>query len=190
VQPTPHSTTPQIHTSPLVRPLPTSSSLHRWYSQAGTPHLNVSTCYDAAQRTYTVRCKQHTPPSPGQATKLPVLVPLRMGLLGPDGAELQLSLRGRCACAGPAAATRLCRSCESWVPARQLLASPAAAEPWAVSELPRERTFFQNVTEPARLLALRMRSSESLGTETVLRVTEAEQEFVFEGVEARVLLSC
>ena len=51
-----------------------------------------------------------------------MLIPLRLGLLGPDGAELPLRLRG---------------------------------------------------------------SGQDLGTETVLRVTEAEQEFVFEGVEVR-----
>lgn len=33
-------------------------------------------------------------PTPGQPTKDPVLIPVRMGLLGPDGAELPLKLRG------------------------------------------------------------------------------------------------
>lgn len=41
---------------------------------------------------------QRTPPTPGQPTKVPVLIPLRLGLLGPDGRELPLRLRGRCAC--------------------------------------------------------------------------------------------
>ncbi|GLC52687.1 hypothetical protein PLESTB_000657300 [Pleodorina starrii] len=69
-------------------------TLGRWYSQAGTPHLHVSTSYDAAAKTYTLTCKQHTPPSPGQDNKLPVLIPIKMGLLGPDGADMPLRLRG------------------------------------------------------------------------------------------------
>lgn len=40
------------------------------------------------------RLPQTTLPSPGQPTKEPVLIPVRMGLLGPDGAELPLKLRG------------------------------------------------------------------------------------------------
>lgn len=38
---------------------------------------------------------QRTPATPGQPTKQPVLIPIRMGLLGPDGKELLLRLRGR-----------------------------------------------------------------------------------------------
>jgi aminopeptidase N len=37
---------------------------------------------------------QHTKPSPGQPDKGPVLIPVRMGLLAPDGTELPLKLRG------------------------------------------------------------------------------------------------
>ena len=37
---------------------------------------------------------QHTAPTPGQPVKQPVLIPGRMGLLGPDGVELPLKLRG------------------------------------------------------------------------------------------------
>lgn len=62
-------------------------------SQAGTPHLTVSTHYDASARTFTVKTKQHTPPSPGQATKRPVLIPLAVGLLGPDGKDMPLTLQ-------------------------------------------------------------------------------------------------
>lgn len=37
---------------------------------------------------------QETPPTPGQPTKVPLLIPVRMGLLGSDGKELPLKLRG------------------------------------------------------------------------------------------------
>ncbi|KAG2500410.1 hypothetical protein HYH03_001981 [Edaphochlamys debaryana] len=69
-------------------------ALGRWYSQAGTPQLHVTTSYDAASRTYRLHCKQRTPPTPGQEEKLPVLIPIKMGLLGPDGSELPLKLQG------------------------------------------------------------------------------------------------
>ena len=60
-------------------------SLGTWYSQAGTPRVHVTTSYDSVARTYTIKAKQHTPPSPGQANKLPVLIPLSVGLLASDG---------------------------------------------------------------------------------------------------------
>lgn len=97
------------------------SGLARWYGQAGTPTLDVDVTHDAAAATLTLRFVQATPPTPGQAVKQPVLIPVRAALLGADGAPLPLRLRG------------------------------AGAE---------------------------------LGSETVLRVSEAEQEFVFEGVAA------
>lgn len=98
------------------------ASLGRWYSQAGTPELSVSTSYSPSDRTYTLRFKQRTPPTSGQPTKQPVLIPVRTSLLGPDGKEMTLR---------------------------------------------------------------RIDVSGDLGTETVLRVEEAEQEFVFTDVDAR-----
>ncbi|PNH07130.1 M1 family aminopeptidase [Tetrabaena socialis] len=65
-----------------------------WYSQAGTPHLRASSSYDAVARSYTLTFKQHTPPSPGQEAKEPVLIPIKLGLLGPEGADMQLRLQG------------------------------------------------------------------------------------------------
>ncbi|MEM7690890.1 MAG: aminopeptidase N, partial [Pseudomonadota bacterium] len=56
-----------------------------WYSQAGTPELTVSGQWDEGAKTYTLDFKQQTPPTPGQPTKQPLLIPLAMGLLGADG---------------------------------------------------------------------------------------------------------
>jgi aminopeptidase N len=110
------------------------SVLQRWYSQAGTPRVEVETRYDAGglfallccsarrqqhlpylhatthlhpdllphtcdspptpclittvhagSQTYTIKAKQSTPATPGQPNKLPVLIPITVGLLGPDG---------------------------------------------------------------------------------------------------------
>jgi len=71
------------------------SGIAKWYSQAGTPTLTVSSSYDAAKKTYTVTTKQVTPPTNGQPDKVPVLIPLKVGLLGPDGQDLPLHLEGK-----------------------------------------------------------------------------------------------
>src|SRR5690348_14313313 len=54
----------------------------RWYSQAGTPEVKVHGRYDAARRTYTLTCKQAVPPTPGQPSKQPMVIPLDIGLVG------------------------------------------------------------------------------------------------------------
>lgn len=65
-----------------------------WYSQAGTPELQVEGCYDEQQKTYTLQVGQSCPPSPGQAVKQPYHLPLRIGLLGSDGRSLPMTLLG------------------------------------------------------------------------------------------------
>ena len=59
----------------------------RWYVQAGTPRVTARTHHDAATRTLTLDLAQDTAPTPGQGEKLPFVVPLRFGLVLPDGAE-------------------------------------------------------------------------------------------------------
>lgn len=69
------------------------SCLSRWYSQAGTPHLTVTTKYDASAQTYTITTSQATAPTKGQPAKVPVLIPIGLGLLGPDGTELPFTVQ-------------------------------------------------------------------------------------------------
>ena len=59
----------------------------RWYSQAGTPRLTVTD--DFKDSTYTLHFKQHTPPTPGQDVKQPQVIPIAVGLLNPNGDEVQ-----------------------------------------------------------------------------------------------------
>ncbi|WP_428540757.1 aminopeptidase N [Profundibacter sp.] len=59
----------------------------RWYSQAGTPVLTVTDDYKDG--TYTLHFKQETPPTPGQDAKQPQVLPIAIGLLGPNGDEVQ-----------------------------------------------------------------------------------------------------
>ncbi|MBN8432033.1 aminopeptidase N [Microbulbifer salipaludis] len=62
----------------------------RWYDQAGTPVLDVQDEYDAENATYTLTFHQHTPATPGQEEKLPLHIPVAVGLLGANGDALAL----------------------------------------------------------------------------------------------------
>jgi aminopeptidase N len=72
----------------------------RWYDQAGTPALDARGDYDAAARRYTLTVRQSLGPSPGQPEKLPMHIPLAVGLLAPDGREIPLRLEGETAPGG------------------------------------------------------------------------------------------
>jgi aminopeptidase N len=63
-----------------------------WYSQAGTPEVNVRTSFDAARKTYTLECRQSLAPTPKQPDKAPMVIPLVCGLVGKDGNDLPLKL--------------------------------------------------------------------------------------------------
>ncbi|MDB5743846.1 MAG: aminopeptidase, partial [Polaromonas sp.] len=66
----------------------------RWYSQAGTPRVAVATRHDADAGTYDITLTQSCPPTPGQKTKLPFHIPVKVGLLAASGADLPLTLEG------------------------------------------------------------------------------------------------
>ena len=66
----------------------------RWYSQAGTPRLAVSSYYDKASAEYTLTFQQSCPATPGQSEKLPFVIPVQMALLSADGEHLPLQLKG------------------------------------------------------------------------------------------------
>ncbi|KAA8611202.1 aminopeptidase N [Salipiger aestuarii] len=55
----------------------------RWYSQPGTPHLSVTE--DWQDGTFTLTFAQHTP---GQPDAQPQVLPIAVGLLGPNGDEV------------------------------------------------------------------------------------------------------
>ncbi len=67
----------------------------RWYDQAGTPRLDVTGDYDAAAKRYVLTVKQWTPPTPGQPEKLPLHVPLAVGLITPGRDRDSAAARGR-----------------------------------------------------------------------------------------------
>ena len=59
-----------------------------WYEQAGTPTVSVSHDFDADRRTLTMTLRQSVPETPDGKTKKPMHIPLRFGLVGPDGQNL------------------------------------------------------------------------------------------------------
>ena len=72
----------------------------RWYTQAGTPRLEVSEAYDEAAQTYSLTFRQSCPATPGQSEKLPFVIPVALGLLDAQGFELPLRLQGESATQG------------------------------------------------------------------------------------------
>jgi aminopeptidase N len=66
----------------------------RWYRQAGTPEIMVEAHHDAAAKTCTLEITQVLPPTPGQPVKEPMVIPLAIGFLGPDGRDRPVSLAG------------------------------------------------------------------------------------------------
>jgi aminopeptidase N len=56
-----------------------------WYAQAGTPELGFKGEYDAGKSTYSMTLSQTTAPTPGQADKKPLHIPVSIALLKADG---------------------------------------------------------------------------------------------------------
>jgi aminopeptidase N len=73
--------------SELARLLP---QFKRWYSQAGTPRVLASGHYDAQAQTYTLSLSQSCAATPGQADKVPFVIPVSLGLVGQSGSALPL----------------------------------------------------------------------------------------------------
>jgi len=58
------------------------SQFRLWYSQAGTPRVRVSLEHDAPGGRARLKLDQTVPPTPGQPDKEPMVIPLRVALLG------------------------------------------------------------------------------------------------------------
>jgi aminopeptidase N len=63
-----------------------------WYSQAGTPEVIATGSYDAGAKSYRLELAQSIPPTPGQPSKQPMVIPLAVGLVGREGRDLPLKL--------------------------------------------------------------------------------------------------
>ncbi|KAF3335752.1 Puromycin-sensitive aminopeptidase [Carex littledalei] len=62
-----------------------------WYSQAGTPSVKVISSYNAEAKTFSLKFSQEVPPTPGQAVKEPMFIPVAVGLLDSTGKDMPLS---------------------------------------------------------------------------------------------------
>jgi aminopeptidase N len=62
----------------------------RWYKQAGTPEISVQEYYDEQRRTYTLSLSQQTPATPGQDSKQPFHIPVKLGLMDQQGKSVSL----------------------------------------------------------------------------------------------------
>jgi len=69
------------------------TQFRRWYKQSGTPHLKVSSHYDAADKTLTLDFAQSCPATPGQPQKQAFVIPVKLGLVGLSG-DLPLNANG------------------------------------------------------------------------------------------------
>jgi len=65
-----------------------------WYQQSGTPEIAARGEYDPERKTYALTLKQSLAPTPGQSSKKPMHMPIRLGLLGRSGRALPLTLDG------------------------------------------------------------------------------------------------
>jgi aminopeptidase N len=66
----------------------------RWYTQSGTPEIACSLDYDSHGKTARLKVSQVVPATPGQSSKEPMHIPLKVGLIGANGDELPLKLNG------------------------------------------------------------------------------------------------
>ncbi len=60
----------------------------QWYAQSGTPVLNVTDEFDAANQKYILHVKQHTPPTADQKEKSVLHIPLSLALYDQKGGYL------------------------------------------------------------------------------------------------------
>lgn len=66
------------------------SQFGTWYNQAGTPHVQINGDYNAEEHTYTLTFRQHTRPTPETPHKKPFIIPVKLGLLNPQGEDMPL----------------------------------------------------------------------------------------------------
>ena len=63
----------------------------RWYDQAGTPVVEVTSTYDASHKEYRLTFKQSCPATPQQTEKKPFHIPISIGLIDSKGLPIQLA---------------------------------------------------------------------------------------------------
>lgn len=59
----------------------------RWYSQSGTPRVEVETLYDDKRQQFALTLRQHTPATADQQDKLPLHMPVAIELIDETGSQ-------------------------------------------------------------------------------------------------------
>ena len=109
----------------------------RWYKQAGTPVVNVESHYDAVAQQLRLTLRQHCPDTPGQSHKLPMWIPVQLGLIGSNGDDLPVQVT-------PASA---------WTEASQVLHLTEAEQTFVFSGLAQEPrlSLFRDFSSPVKV---------------------------------------
>ncbi|KAI0564516.1 Peptidase M1 [Gracilaria domingensis] len=64
----------------------------RWYNQSGTPVVTVDVSYNDGDSTLSLKLNQMIPATSKQPTTEAMLIPIRMGIIGPDGSSVPVDL--------------------------------------------------------------------------------------------------
>ncbi|QFT55822.1 aminopeptidase N [Microbulbifer sp. THAF38] len=70
------------------------TQFRHWYSQAGTPVLDVTDDFDQAKGVYSLKISQSCPSTTDQKDKLPLHIPVKIGLLDQSGNDCVLNSKG------------------------------------------------------------------------------------------------
>jgi aminopeptidase N len=135
------------------------AAFRRWYHQAGTPVLQVQRHWDGDSGRLTLTIRQHTPPTPGQSDKQPVVIPLALGLVGQGGEPLPVRLEHELPTADETARDKpdsLPRPPRRWGDATRLLVVDQAEQQLQFSGLPRQAhppalSLLRHFSAPVRL---------------------------------------
>ena len=66
------------------------SQFRLWYSQAGTPKIEVRSEYNAPAQEHTLHFKQSLAPTPGQSEKAAMPIPIKFSLLDDQGSTISI----------------------------------------------------------------------------------------------------
>jgi len=66
------------------------TQFRNWYSQSGTPEVNLQGSWNSESKEWTLEIDQSCPATPGQIHKLPFMIPLKMSLIDAAGKALEL----------------------------------------------------------------------------------------------------
>ena len=70
------------------------TQFRRWYEQAGTPKLKIDRSYDPASGELTLSMRQSLPETAAETPRQPLVIPVSLGLVGADGNDVPIRVKG------------------------------------------------------------------------------------------------